>query len=126
MLAESIIIILLLLINVSAVFAGVVSEHRYQLKTLRSLGYTDQQMIFSIIKGSLKLSIPVILIGTLIGIGLSNLLLITNNTILFGHRFVPQFPLQYWLINLIVGHFLMYFGAWFGLLLEDETILNAD
>jgi len=124
LLAETIIIIFLLLINVSGVYAGVVSEHRYELRTLKSIGFSNNELILSIIRGSLYLSIPTLLLGGLLGLGLSNILLLTNNTVLFGHRFIPRFPISYWIMNFIVGHILIYFGAFVGLKLEEDTIIS--
>ncbi|MHA2504163.1 MAG: FtsX-like permease family protein, partial [Candidatus Kariarchaeaceae archaeon] len=119
-LTESIIVVFLLLVNLSGIYSGIASEYRKELSTLRAMGYSDHQRTLSLIRGSLKFSIPTLLAGTAIGLLIAHALLITDGTVLFGHRFVPSLPIQFWILNIVIGHFLMYFGAYIGLKLEDR------
>jgi hypothetical protein len=116
--AEKLIIILSLIVNISGVYSGLISESRNEIKIARSIGFTEPQVLIGILRDIWYIGLFSTVIGGLIAMSVTSLLFSSDTTILFGHRFVPEFSLILWLVNFVSVYIIAIVGAIIGLKME--------
>jgi len=120
---QVIIISTALLVNMSGVFAGYISENKREILIVRNIGFTKNQIIFSLLRNFIKIGFSAVVFGILLGFCLTEILFMTNNTILFGHKFKPVYTLFSIFLDIGIMGLLSYIGINIGLKMEiDENL----
>ncbi len=118
LISQIVIIMIILIYNIIEIVKSLTFESKREIITIFSLGASTAQVIFAYSKTILISSILISLIGQLIAGLLINLLVISNNTIFFGHQFIPNvlsfklFMINYSLslVNTLIGLKIAYNG----------------
>ncbi|MCY3411869.1 MAG: ABC transporter permease [Candidatus Heimdallarchaeota archaeon] len=97
---QIIIILLVLFYNIIEISSSLTFESKREIKLFISIGASDIQAVFAYTKRIFVLSAFITLIGQTIAAVLIHLLVISNNTVFFGHQFIPEvFTPQLLLLN---------------------------
>lgn len=113
--AELILVTFVVLINGIAVMRGVVSETKREIETLEYLGSSLFHIFMGIMKKIIAYGVIVAMIGTAMGIVLTDLIVRGLNVRLFSHTFYPSYNLRVYLVTGlldIVVYILSFFIAY--------------
>ena len=113
--AELVLVTFVVLINGIAVMRGVVSETRREIETLEYLGSSLFHTFLGVMKKIICYGLVVAMIGTALGIVLTDLIVRGLNVRLFSHTFYPSYdPWVYIITGLldIIVYILSFFIAY--------------
>lgn len=112
LLTQILVILIVLLYNINEISSNLTQESKKEIKLIVSIGASKRQAIFSYTKKIFFATLFIAILGQVIASLLVKLLIISNNTIFFGHQFNPSvFTISIFTINFLVTFVTLIFGS---------------